>query len=473
MKYAIHSHSIAHIGITSPKPPENSNHHSQLLLRFVPHRQYHVLRPLPLFPGRVLLLAQHSVLSSNLIHKPIQHHAHPMRMQAHLPTDPLAQHQLLRPQQHLSRTIGWQDEPLLMRIQKLLLLAALQLVGCGHRAEGGVHEEAQGTVQLDVRDARALERGGADLVPGNVEDGHAPDRRWGVGRQRVLVADPKTQHIEASHGPVALGRVPGPAAQHAPQRGQVALGGEQLAQAAADEACVGEPPLGGRGAGPGSRGDLPAGGGEGHVDFQEEGLGVVEVLVGEVGGAADAGDAVRVERQVHEKPHASDGVEGAGRAAEALRRELDKQVFTYALSPDNHVQPAETRDVAEVLVFFGQLQIGLPKALVLTLLLVRGVFHAEIFVATPGIDLVGVRRPSAHAGEDESGVMAIEEAMEVFASTVKLEQRREWEVGDEQEKQVVLATQSMDKTERAFGYWASVEELSCRMRAWFSQENRV
>lgn len=233
--------------------------------------------------------------------------------------------------------------------------------------------------------------------------------------------DPEAQDVEIVHGHVRLGGIPAHAAENAPQWCQGAFGQEQAAEVAADETAalpVGRVANGSRVEAGGDRVvDWAGGVGEVHVEFEEEGGGAGEDWFGDVGFAADEGDAVRVEREVEDEPEAFDGVVGPGRAAEAFGRELDEDVFADALAPHHHLQPFETGRVAEVGAFGHEVELHFD-ALVLRFLAEDGVFDAEALVTAPGVDHVGIRRPCPHAGEDEGRWMTVEKHMKGLADAV-------------------------------------------------------
>lgn len=106
----------------------------------------------------------------------------------------------------------------------------------------------------------------------------------------------------------------------------------------------------------------------------------------------------------------------ARRTPEPLDSKLNKTILTHPLPPDNHLQPAQTRHIPEIIpppvhLLFSSLQ---PPLLPL-----GGVLEAETPVAAPGEDGIGVRGPGAHGGEDEGGGVAVEEVVEGLADGVE------------------------------------------------------
>lgn len=134
--------------------------------------------------------------------------------------------------------------------------------------------------------------------------------RRDVVRHAAFVAPVEFVHVGffEGEGPgvgflVALDVLDGrPVFQDAPERREGCLGDEELAQGAAD---VGDPVLGGVDGVEGFEG--VAGVCEGHVDFEEELGGDFEGFGCDVGFAVHEGNAVGVEGEVEDEPHALQG----------------------------------------------------------------------------------------------------------------------------------------------------------------------
>lgn len=122
----------------------------------------------------------------------------------------------------------------------------------------------------------------------------------------------------------------------------------------------------------------------------------------------------------------------------------NQHILAHAMPPRNHLQPPQTGHIPQIIPLLPHL-ILLP--LQPLLLPPRRILDAETPVAVPGVDFVGAGRPGAHVGEDEGGVVAVEEVVEGFADGVEGDEGGDGEEADEVEEEVVVAADGVEEAE--------------------------